>query len=84
MRKVGIINLSVAEYFFVYPKKFIVNEIINPISPSSRMPNADIFEISLNSFVVGFLSTRHTLMDLAENSLRFLRIFMLKQEDGCF
>ena len=47
----------------------MINEIIKPRSPITRIPNADIFDIAKNSFFVGFLRIFHTLMHFSINSL---------------
>jgi hypothetical protein len=41
----------------------------NPIIPIAKIPSEDIFEIDLNSDMVGFLSICHTLTHFIKNEL---------------
>ncbi len=46
--------------------------MINPASPSTKIPTAETFEIVLNSCELGFLRIFQTLIDCIANDFSFL------------
>jgi hypothetical protein len=61
MEKLRFINLLVMRILRTYKKIVTIMDMKNPIAPMIAMPKADILEIDLNSWEVGFLRRCQTL-----------------------
>ncbi len=57
---------KIISYLITY---FRIAEIMNPNTPITTIPRAEIFVTVQNSFLLGFLSASHTLLHFNKNDV---------------
>jgi hypothetical protein len=68
------LELKIQDYF---TNNFIIIEIKNPNTPIIKIPAAVTFATFMNSSLVGFFKTAHTLLHFSKKDFNLVNIFLI-------